>query len=243
MKILWNSVMSIKSWLHQLVSHEIPDLSESYKDASIPEKQRQLVEPQLDKMYAGEAPQHFSVMGTVFKEIETLDETRTFSLLDAGCASGYYFEILRHFISRDFRYTGADFNAAMLRLARDKYPDVSLARMDLRAIAFPDGAFDVVLSGAVIVHIREWQKAVAELARVARHWLILHRCLVLFQGQTRIKIEKHYDVDVYRVYIHENELADLMQRSGFQLVRRLECFEGAHPEGMGNFTYLYARRG
>lgn len=218
-----------------------PDLSKVYMmDLSIPFEQRALVDQQLSQMYQGQAPAHFRALADVFVQIPG---NESLAVLEAGCASGYYYKVLRHLCHFQGRYIGADFNSGMLAMARQKYPDMSLSRMDLRGLGFRNRAFPVVLSGATIVHIREWQQAVAELARVADKWLILHRTLVRFKGSTSIRIETFYDrVNLYRVYISEAELTDLLQRLGYQLHSKVDCPEGAIGPDLGNYTYLFRRR-
>lgn len=220
----------------------LPDLSRSYMDPAIPAKQRALVDRQLQEMYAGHAPAHFLALIDIFREIQACsgNETEFLTLLDAGCASAYYSEILSHLVPMPLKYHGADFNEAMLQLARKIYRVLPLARMDLRHLAWLDGSFDVVLSGAVIVHIREWQSAVSEIARVARKWVVLHRALVC-ERSTFIRVERHSDVDVYRVFIREKELLSHMCDMGFQLRLRVECDEGNVGPDVGEYTYLFLR--
>ena len=187
------------------------DLSYSYADASITSKQRQVVEPQLKAMRAGKAPEHFKVAAEVMELVLYRSGLRSVSVLDAGCGSAYYSEILDFFQPGAFRYVGADFNPGMLAEAQGHYPGLPLLRTDLRRLSLRDESCDAVMSGAAIVHIREWQSAVREMARVARRWLILHRTLVRTSQQAMsVKIERAYDKTVYRVRINESELLDIV---------------------------------
>ncbi|HSE39351.1 MAG TPA: class I SAM-dependent methyltransferase [Acidobacteriota bacterium] len=224
----------------KMFSEPLPDLSRNYMDPDIPAKQRRLVDEQLAKMYQGDVAPHFKVLVDVFSKIK--NGGSALRVLDAGCASAYYSEILKHLVSRPLQYVGSDFNSKMLEMAHQKYPGLPFFRMDLRKLAWQDSSFDVVLSGAVIVHIKEWQEAVAEIARVAKKWLILHRTRVRLGAETLIKPEVHYDVDVYRVSIGEKELLDHLNTLNFKLESKIECYEGELEEGFGNFTYLFARQ-
>lgn len=223
----------------------LPDLSRSYMNPGIPAKQRELVDRQLQDMYAGDVPAHFHVLADVLQEIgvSPRDRGEPLTLLDAGCASAYYFEILTYLLPLHFEYWGVDFNEAMLELAHETYPHLTsrLARMDLRRLGWPNQSFDVVLSGAVIVHVREWKKAVAELARVASKWVVLHRTLVCFDRASFARVKRHYDVDVYRVHIQEAELISLLRNLGYGLISRLDCDEGIAGRDVGNYTYLFQR--
>jgi SAM-dependent methyltransferase len=231
---------SLVNWLGLWKRESVlPDLSKAYMDPCISSKQRALVDPQLSQMYRGQAPAHFSTLADLFAQIPG---NESLTVLDAGCASGYYYEILRHLCQFQGRYIGADFNLGMLAMAQQRYPDIPFSRMDIRNLGFRDCSFSVVLSGATIVHIREWQRAVAELARVADRWLILHRTLVRSKGSTSVRVETHYDVNVYRVYISEVELIDLLQELDYQLQSKVDCPEGISSSDFGNYTYLFRRQ-
>jgi SAM-dependent methyltransferase len=223
---------------------ELPDLSRSYMDTDIPAKQRALVDRQLQEMYRGEVPGHFLALANAFQEIITScdDADKPLTLLDAGCASGYYWEVLDYLLPHALSYWGTDFSQAMLGLACERYPDLRLARMDIRKLAWKAKSFDVVLSGAVIVHVREWGEAVAELARVTRKWLVLHRTLVCIDRPTFTRLEQHYDVNVYRVFVQERELITLLDDLGYQLKSQLDCHEGSLGPDIAKYTYLFMRR-
>ena len=220
----------------------LPDLSYSYTDPTIATKQRERVDQQLAAMTTGNAPDHFKVVGTVLTQLRNETDLASIKLLDAGCGSAYYFEIAEFFAPGWVEYAGVDFNPGMLAMARRYYPDLPLARMDLRNLALRDASFDLVMSGAAIVHIREWREAVQELARTTRRWLLLHRTLVWRTKPTSVKVERHYAKDVYRVRINEGELLDLMNNLEMNLVMKCDAGEGTLPPGQENNTYLFEKR-
>jgi ubiquinone/menaquinone biosynthesis C-methylase UbiE len=59
--------------------------------------------------------------------------------------------------------------------------------LDIHYIELPDKAYDVVLSGAVLVHVKEWKEAVRELARITGSYLILHRTPITDAKSYRIE--------------------------------------------------------
>ena len=114
--------------------------------------------------------------------------------------------------------------------------------MNLRNLALRDASFDLVMSGAAIVHIKEWESVVQELARVTRRWLLLHRTLVYTRNRTAIKVERHYDTEVYRVRINERDLLAWASELGMNLVLKCDAGEGNFPRGQENNTYLFEKR-
>lgn len=218
------------------------DCSKNYADPSVAAKQRQIADEQLRAMRDGNPPPHFAVVGRILSQLKQQTNQRSLSLLDAGCGSAYYYEIVHHFLPDWVRYFAADFNHGMLTMARQYYPGLPAARMDLRWLAIRDLSMDLVLSGAAIAHIKEWGTAVEELARVTRRWLLLHRTLVNKSEPTTVSVERHYDKDVYRLRVSEQELLNLMKKLGMTLVMKCDAGEGAFPSGQENNTYLFDRQ-
>lgn len=213
--------------------------SSAWTEADIAAKQRAIVDAQLEDMRAGVPPRHFEVMRDVMGAILAYPETMPMlSLLDAGCASAYYHEIIKHYHPGRFAYTGLDFNAALLDMAKRLYPDITAIKADLRHTGLPDKPYDVVLSGAALMHIRDWRNALSELTRLARRWLALHRTWVV-DGETVIQIGDAYGHPAWYIRFEEAELMELVQNSGFELVKTWDDVESGSACRVN--TYLFKR--
>lgn len=95
-------------------------------------------------------------------------------VLDAGCGSGLYCELL---LERGARVTGVDQSAGMLAHARRRLAGrgVDLHEADLRRpLPFADGSFDAIVSALVLHYVRDWVPTLAEFRRVLRPdgWLL-----------------------------------------------------------------------
>ncbi len=97
--------------------------------------------------------------------------------LDFGCGAGRWVQFLR---ARGYRYAGVDVAGDMLALARRLHPDAELAPFDGQRTPYPDGAFDLVWTVAVVHHnpYDAHQRLIEEMARVLRDG----GHLVLFEG-------------------------------------------------------------
>ncbi len=87
-------------------------------------------------------------------------------VLDAGCGSGMYCELL---LDRGARVTGVDESARMLEHARTRLAgrEVDLRQADLRdPLPFADGSFDGVVSALTLHYIPDWSTALTEFRRV-----------------------------------------------------------------------------
>jgi len=87
-------------------------------------------------------------------------------VLDVGCGTG----AITAELSRRSRgeVTGIDLDPAMVAFARQHAPDARFELGDALALPFPDGHFDVVCCHFVLLWVQDPQRAVREMARVAR---------------------------------------------------------------------------
>lgn len=164
------------------------------------------------------------------------------SLLDAGCGNGRFFDFVRR---HDVSYCGLDISTNLLSEARKKHPDLRLIEGDIRFLPFGDDEFDLVASIAVLHHLKnnnEQLQALDEAKRVLRTngYLLLmvwnlwsNSHYRTFRLEARLKAKKnptHSPQDFYIPWGEEKilryyyafqfeELADLLKKSGFKLVK------------------------
>lgn len=197
------------------------DLSQNYMALDLAPKQREVANPQLDTLYNGEPFIYFRAVGEAADKMsQTLD---TATLLDVGCGTGYYSEVLEVLKPGWADYTGLDYNVGMLELAAEYYPGLALRHGNIYDLPFPDQSFDVVLSGACITHVKDWKRAVDELRRVARVFLLLHRNSM--RDVTALETFHAYDTELYHWYFNEAELLETV--AGFTLIEAYDLSRSA----------------
>ena len=203
-----------------LTSADITRLSQAYADPTIAAKQRELVGTQLAAMYAGNAPRHFSVVGVLLQGLREQSDLETVTLLDAGCASCYYHEVIDYYTPGWVQYAGVDYNLGMIEMVHWLYPELPIYKADLCDLSiFADQSYGIVLEGAALVQIQEWKLALSELARVARRWLILHRESFYWGNEpTSCEITRAYDNEVWSVRLNFLEVTAFLARKGFSMV-------------------------
>jgi SAM-dependent methyltransferase len=106
--------------------------------------------------------------------ISVAGDVRGLRALDAGCGPGVQAAEL---IKRGATVTGVDLSEDLLDIARERLgPAVPLRQADLsQPLAFPDNAFDLVLSSLVMHYLEEWEPTLREFHRV----LVPHGRLVM----------------------------------------------------------------
>lgn len=199
---------------------DVKTIDQAYADPAIAAKQRRVVDPQLADVHAGKAARRFSIIGEILQGLKDESGLDTVTLLDVGCASCYYHEAIEYCIPGWVKYTGADYNPGMIEMARKLYPGLPVYQADARDLSiFSDRSFDIVMEGALLIQLRDWKPALSELARVAAHWLILHRISLYWKSEpTSYKTTRAYDKTVWAVRFNKRELTEFLSKRGFGLL-------------------------
>jgi ubiquinone/menaquinone biosynthesis C-methylase UbiE len=212
--------------------------SDSWKDPRMPREQREIVESELKMLYEGNPP---PVFARAVEALSSIPGKEIQTLLEAGCASGYYSEVISQLLGNRFKYTGGDYSDAMLELARQKYPGVPFLKLDVCNIDLHDQSYDVVLSGAVIMHVEHWEKAIQELARVARKFLVLHRTPVTTGPVSRRESLSYASVPIFFNQFNKKALVRLVESCGFQKIFEKEVYQDKKDRPVETLTYVFQR--
>jgi 2-polyprenyl-3-methyl-5-hydroxy-6-metoxy-1,4-benzoquinol methylase len=96
------------------------------------------------------------------------------SVLDVGCGEGVLTERWAQALG-DGRVVGIDLDDPKLAVewATRRRPNLQFEAMPVESLSFADDAFDLVAATEVLEHVDHPEAAVAEMARVARQWLLV----------------------------------------------------------------------
>jgi SAM-dependent methyltransferase len=190
-------------------------LRQSWQDSSLPGRQRALVQKQLQQYKNGAAIDVFDVFVQSLKNLPTLSEGMT--LLEVGCSSGFYCEVL-DIAGLPVAYSGCDYSSAFIDMARACYPKHTFTVEDATHLQRADQSVDIVVSGCCLLHIPEYKQAVAETARVARSYAVFHRTPVVWGQEEKWYRKKAYGVDTVEIHFNEPEFLALLQNNGLELL-------------------------
>lgn len=174
----------------------------AWQAASIPASQRGLVQMELTEMYAGMVRPQFAALTELLRPLVRHGTT----VLELGCASGYYYEILEYLLGKQIDYTGVDYSAAMIAMARDYYPRPQFFAADGKSLFFADRQFAVVISSCILLHVPNYREHILETCRVADEWLVVHRTPVSRLSPTRCMAKQAYGVETVELCFNEHEL-------------------------------------
>ncbi|MCL4460024.1 MAG: glycosyltransferase [Chloroflexi bacterium] len=195
------------------VSAVTHDLVDGWKDPAIPPRQRNLVESELRRMYQGDIVPVYRASAEALLATGMSDSF----IVEVGCASGYYYEVLSHLLRRKINYLGIDYSPSLIAQARQFYPHVPFLVGDATKLPLADQSCDILLSGTVLLHVPEYEKAIQESARVARYWCVFHRTPVVKTINTTYLSKFAYGVQVVELVFDEEEILSLFAKYGLKL--------------------------
>jgi len=218
---IWERIndVNVQTIISEGESHEY---SENWSQEMVGKLQRSLVNYQLRHLYAGNAIPVFSKLKEV---LHILDKECSRSLLDIGCTSGYYYEVINFYCPHTFEYVGCDYNKESIKLATEYYPGVDFQVGDVTNLSFDDQEFDVSFLSGVIEHVPEYEKALEEVCRVSGRYIILHR-IWLDSGPTSCKQGTQYFVPVIRNQYNKEEFFRILEENSFMPTWTSDVYDG-----------------
>ncbi|MFH1802027.1 MAG: class I SAM-dependent methyltransferase [archaeon] len=96
--------------------------------------------------------------------LELLGRIKGKKILDFGCGSGIYAEILT---KKGAKVKGFDISKQMLAIAKQKNPELDLRHGSGYKIPFKE-KFDIVISSLVVHYLNDWNKMLKEIKRVLK---------------------------------------------------------------------------
>lgn len=167
------------------------------------------------------------------------------SLIEIGCGSGYYSEVLAMLLPGGVTYTGIDYSDAMIARARAHYPATSFEVADATRLPYAEARFDIAFNGVSLMHIVDYAAAIREAARVASRFCILHTVPVFDDHRTTYLRKYAYGAPVVEIVFGREELMALCRQSGLQLERTWPCIPydvaGVTGHRSTTETYLFAK--
>lgn len=154
-------------------------------------------------------------------------------VLDLGCGSGD--PIARYIISLGYQLIGVDASAAMLHLAREKFPDSDWRKMDMRYLDLPDRFHGIVGWDSFFHLTRAEQRSV--LPKLAAH-LASSGVLMLTVGPDEGEVAGQVGNDaVYHASLSIEEYTAILESHGLKVVD----FQSEDPD-CGHRTVLLAQK-
>lgn len=208
----------------------------AWQDVSIPANQYCMaVREELKRLREGHLCAPFKALVDCFKELPMDFVLGKPSLLDIGASGGYYSEVLK---TERFPvdYTGMDFSKTFKQFAEQLYPGIRFDVGDARHLPYSARQFDIVLSGAVLMHVFEYEEAIKEAIRVSNRYVLFHRTPVISGGlPTAFYSKEAYGVRCLEIHFGQRELVGLFSKHGLLIRHIADVFVDGD---FGHVSYL-----
>lgn len=199
---------------------ENPHLLRGWGAAAVAARQHEAFSPLIHSARKGNPRMDFKVAAMAIAATGEVNPL----VLEIGCGSGYYSEILPLILGRPIQYVGLDYSHAMTSLARSVYPDAAFITGDALELPVATGSCDIALSGTSLMHIPNFRSAVSEMARVSRRWCLFHTVPVMERGQTMLLSKLAYGERVPEIIFNRAQLEELFAENRLSISMVNESF-------------------
>jgi ubiquinone/menaquinone biosynthesis C-methylase UbiE len=149
-----------------------------------------------------------------------LPEVKGWKVADIGAGTG---RLTIPFLELGAEVTACDASQHMLDVLEEKVknPNLKTVRIDAQQLTFPDRSFDCVLSFRLLMHVVDWKKALAEICRISRDWVVIdlpprRGFLVLAPIWHRVRMLFSKNVQSYRTFPMQ-EVKEELRRNEYEI--------------------------
>jgi len=211
-------------------------LKNAWKDSNIPLRQRGLVQKELESMYKGKPPSVYIALASALKPYIY----PKCSILEIGCSSGYYYEIIQYLLNTKINYTGVDLSDSFIKMAKDFYPAANFQTADGDNLPFNDESFYISISSCVLLHVINYKDHIRETARVAKKYVVAHRTPVCKKRPTVYLKKQAYGVSTVELHYNENEIISEFLSNNLKLINIITIFANEQSDNY-DITYVFEK--
>lgn len=216
-------------------------LVDAWQDPALPQRQWDVIKKERELVYQNRqrevAP--YRALEDALNLIHFSPDYPELTILDIGAGSGIYSEVLRR-AGYNWNYRAADYSMAFKHFAAEKYPEVPYDWEDATRLSYQDDQFDVVLHGCCLIHIRDWEKAIKEAARVAKRFVIFHRTPLVVGGH-QYWLKEAYGVPCFDIWFDDSEFMRVCKENGLKHVGGSTVFQTSQEDKYGQFTVVFEK--
>lgn len=192
-------------------------------------KQASLIYNKIAKSYS----KKFSNPSDYIDEFLTLIP-KNGKILDVGCGPGIDANYMN---SKGFKVTGIDLSEKMLKLAKQKFPNINFKLSDVRTLDFPNNSFEGIFASFSLIHIskKDISLTLKKLYKILKENGVIY--IALQSGESNeIYITEPLKPDerIFLNIIPFNEINDLLIKTGFFVIKKFE----RKPKSEAEFNFV-----
>lgn len=143
--------------------------------------------------------------------------------LDLGSGTGRLITALKRSASV---VIAADVSEEMLRIVKEKFPEVETVLSDVSNLPFINDYFDLVMASFLIVHVRNLEMAFDEVYRVLKNEGIFIVTNINQRRAPKLKIKEHEEIVIESHYHRPIDVLKALERSLFKIEKEEFVNEG-----------------
>lgn len=116
--------------------------------------------------------QKFLIKRFFDKFLQTVKFTNVKSVLDVGCGEGFTMNRMKD-AGVGERREGIEYSETSIAIAKKLYPDLNIKQGDIYKLPYKANSFDLVVCTEVLEHLENPKKALLELVRVSKKYVLL----------------------------------------------------------------------
>lgn len=196
---------------------------DAWKDASIPKQQYDLTCKELSIYRSGGSVAPFDVCVAMLRRLPREINHADTLFLEIGAGAAHYSEVLR-LADLQYTYYALDYSQAFAICVAEHYPAIRYQVADACDLPYIDGAFDIVMTAACLMHVVNYERALAEAIRVSHKYILLHRTPIVMNRETQFYVKEAYGVDTLEIHFSETELRTLFTKYGVSILSEHDIF-------------------
>lgn len=153
--------------------------------------------------------------GTTYRTdmvISAINSLRVKDIADAGCGSAELIKKIKN-SAENANLSGFDVSEKIISINKEKYPDVFFFTANLNENVPSERKFEMVICTEVIEHLRNWEKAIENLAD-----LIQKDGYVIITTQAG-KMHKHHKALDHLKHFKKEEIENELKKHGLKIVK------------------------
>jgi len=181
------------------------------------EKKRQIID-HFDKL-ASTREKWIKKSGYYYRDVQnfmTFNIPPGATILEIGCGTGELLHSLR-----PQRGLGLDISPGMIRLAKDKFPDIEFMVMDGEQLAL-DETFDYVIMSDVLCYLEDVQKVFRQIKKVTTPCTRVILTYHSFLWQPFLELAEHMGLKMPQLrlnWLNQDDLMNLLAVEGYDIVK------------------------
>jgi len=139
-------------------------------------------------------------------------------ILDIGCGPAHPTKYLKE---NGFSVEGIDLSKELIKIAKQKVPEVTFKLMDLRKLDYSAENFDGLFACYSLIHIPEKEvlQTLIEFNRVLKLNGFLFLAIQEGKGEGFVESSMHEKEKVFIKYFSEEEIKNFLEEAGFEVVK------------------------